>query len=270
MAKNSPEFTVNGVPCTVAVDGGIVEGEPGGKPEATVVFKVAWPIRFDLVKALRGEVVWAGGSDFIRMHGFPYPDSPNMSCLEVTEVRPLSTQTMRTRGDGWVEYPYALVTAKFGTPEWGDEEFWSLRVGISGEFLTMPGTSWRFLGGNPVGAEIGRVLPDEQIEYTAHRLPFIPQEEIDPLKGGKVNATPYRIGRQTYATGRLLFVGANTESRASILGLEHDVTYSIVSRLVDWNKYLDPSDNSWKLVTSDGTLSGFTPYGYEDFSILPV
>lgn len=263
-------FNVRGVPCAVEVDSGITEGEPDGKPEAEVQFRCAWGDRFDLLRALRGELIWTGGSTFTRIGGFAYPDSPNIWCLDVPSIVP-GPGVPRTLPNGWIAYEEATVTARFGVPEYdlANDQYWSLRLGTTGEFVTLPDTTWYFLGGDPVGSELARPMPQTQIEYTAHRLPFIPQDEIDFLTP-KINANPYRVGRKVYPIGTLLFCCGNTDLRASALGIEYDIGYQLIKRSVDWNAYWNPATYSWTIVTSDGTAGGVTPFQYEDFDILPV
>lgn len=263
----SPAFNVGGIACAIELVDGITVGDSGGRPEAIVKFKCDYEYRLDLYQKLRGEVFWFPPSGYLRMPGYPYPEDPSLICLDVSSIRGIGPT--RTDVFGWLHYESAVVTARFGVPEYDPVEFWSLREETSGEFVTYPGTNWMYIGGGIVDAEQSRPMPHKQISYSTHRLPFIPSAITATLQD-TVNLNPYRIGNVVYDAGVLLFLGNSTESRRTLVGLEHDISYQIAYRRVPWNYVWNPASFSWQEVSSDGTAGGVRPFETADWSILPV
>lgn len=276
-------FVVNGVSASIYVgedgeSGGIVESWPESGPVATVHFKVPWAERHKLMQALAGPVITVGG--LTRRVPFAYPDSPNLYCMEIGQTRGLK---YRTREDGWGSYESAVFPATFKVPAWqfeagdpGDpnrdasgQPWTTTKIKTSGEVLSVPGGTYLWVAGPDAGkpveeSQLGIVRPKVEIEMTRHWMPWIPLAAIRAAVG-KLNESPITIGDQVFAKGELLFAGANTSVDTDTMGnVVQEVGYTLLGQDSDWNTLI-ARDSSYRLVSTNGTTSGTTPFAYADW-----
>jgi hypothetical protein len=265
MPGTGPTIDIRGITCSVVEDGGPQESEASGLAQASVVFKCVYTERYNLVRALLGG---------IGLPPFPYPPSPNLYALETPNVVPARSSTIKTDILGWPTYDEAEVTCRFGILPFGfdashpsGEAYATVSTKTTGEFLTFPDSSFKFVDGSatPVGQDVGRPMPQSAISFKRFWLDNIRQDVIASLIG-KINADPWRIGRQTYLAGTLLFLGGDSEEEFDTIGgYKANVDFQFAHRPVHWNYYWHPTAAAWTLVTHNGLSGGVPPFELASF-----
>lgn len=276
------------VPFTIVVDSGvhqsgIHEGAPKEGPWAEVKFRCLWDDRFALCTELIG--TWtAAGSTVIRTPAFPYPPAPALFCTDITDISPMGKPIIpRYLSLPWVSRQLATVTARFSIPGYtqdGSDQsgraYTKVSVSTSGEFLTLPNTTYWFADGTPTLTPVGFLIP--QIDFTVSRfkLPFIPDAQMAAMCG-KVNNAPFAITRTfTAATGTALFMPGNIQPDGNVQAMfveEFGYVFSYVAEYhflwkpVAWNYFLHPDRTTGFAAVTDG--NGNSPYASGDFTSLP-
>jgi hypothetical protein len=256
---------------TILEDSGITEAITGDGPMATVKFKVLRAAdRYSFCQQLLG--LWTGtppGNIFYTLP-YEYPPSPNLLCTQIPEIIGFDKPLPLSVGLPWLFKKSTIVTAVFTRPPWQaatNAGFFSIDFSASGEFLTIPETTYRFGDGTPTMTPIGVVMPEAQITVTRHRMPFLPDQYAMPLIG-TINNAPFIIGWNTYPTSTLLFSGMTSEIAPDPLGnIAFTVKYIFTFRPVNWNYYLHPNRTTGFALITDG--NGNSPYQFGNFNILP-
>jgi hypothetical protein len=270
--------TTISVPFKVLSDDGIREGVTrSGGPGATVRMRCLFEDHYDLVRDLMGTSVVVGGS-IVRTPPFAYPASTNLYCTEIPEISGGKKKFFSSffPSDGnWIASKYSYLTVVF-TPIPYDfdgsgpagQPWTSLHIGVSGEFLSMPQSHYKFADGVPTTTGVGKVVPQQEISLTRHFLPYLPVVEMD-AQVGKVNGADFTIGAFTYLAGTLLFLGGENEYQRDTAGNTlMDLDYKFLYRKVKWNYYKHPSPTHDFEVVTDG--NGDPVYEDDgDFSLLP-
>lgn len=255
---------------TVMIDDGIQESNPPDGPRATVKFKCLWDQRYQMVRDLVGTWV-VSGSSVVRTPPYRYPESPNLICTSIDLIEPFGKPYIPAGfALPWIAKKYAVITAGFTVPTWtpdGPSAYSTIQFGASGEFLTLPETTYRFSDGTPTGTPIGLLVPQMEISVTRHRMPTVPVSQMFGLQG-KINNAAYSISGYSFAAGTLLFMpGASTIEADTAGTLSYACEYKFIARTFNWNYYLHPNRTTGFAEVTDG--SGNKPYSAGDFSTLP-
>lgn len=256
---------------TVMADSGVKEGGSVDSPRASVKFKVAWVDRINFVNFVCGTTT-GGPGGVIRTKPAAYPPSPNMYATREFEIEPLG-KLMTV--NGWVSYPFAVVTINFAVPDYGLDNgtgdpsgvpWTTTTFDVSGEFLTLPDSAYTFPGGTPVGAPVGRVIPQVGITFKRHWLPYLPVLEMLSLIG-KVNNAAFSVGNFNCPTETLMFLGGpNTRQADTSTDPSQEVEYKFLYRPINWNQFMKPDGTGFAYLTDAG---GNKVYQLGDFTILP-
>lgn len=260
----------SGVVYSIMVDNGLEEGvEPDG-PTATVKFKCAWGDRYVFIRDLVGRSV-ASGNSSVRVIPMQYPPSTNLYCRP--NVRVTGLGQFKT-ASGWAAYESAIVTATFARPLWAFDNsdpsgspWTSTSIDPSGQFLTLPESTYRFDDGTPTNTPIGLVLPQATITFTRHWMAFAPLSEAMAL-AGQVNNAAFAIGNYVFPTGTLLFMPGKMNKSSDAQGnVTWEVEYKFVFDPKGWNNFMHPDRTSGFSSVTDG--NGNPPYTQGDFTTLP-
>jgi hypothetical protein len=264
------------VPFKVLADDGIRESvdDTGGGPSATVRMRCLFEDHYQLVRDLMGTSVVSGGA-IVRTPPFAYPASTNLFCTSIPEIGGGSKKFFSSffPSDGnWIVPKYSYLTANFTTipydPIAGPTGYTSLKIGVTGEFLSMPRSQYRFADGVPTITGVGKLIPQQEISWTRHMMPYIPVVEMD-AQLGKVNAAAFTIGPFAYPAGTLLFLGGQNEFQRDTAGnLLFDFDYKFIYRKVLWNFYKHPSPTHGFEVVTDGN-GDFVYDATGNFGLLP-
>lgn len=263
------------IPYTILADEGITLAYPDEGPTATVKFKTLWTDQYQLAKDLIGTSTNVGGTT-VRTEPFAYPGNPSLYCKTITSVRPIGP-TIPLTGVGlpWITKKWAITEAVFKRPLFSfngldgpyGQPWTTIQFGASGEFVTLPDSTYRFTDGTPTNTPIGKVVPQIEINVKRYFMPYLPVAEMAALVG-KINNAVYRVGNYSFPAGTLLFMGGPSEFAADTAGnITQEVEYKLVYRPINWNKYFHPNRTTgWDTVT-DG--SGNSPYESGNFATLP-
>lgn len=257
----------------ILADSGVSEGGSLESPRAAVKFKVAWGDRIAFVNFVCGTVVGGAGS-IVRTPPMRYPPSPNMRATRDFEIQPLGK--LSVDATGWVAYPFAVVTINFAIPEYSIEDgsgdpsgqpWTTTTFDVSGEFLTLPDSAYKFSGGVPTGSPVGKIIPQVAISMKRHWVPYLPVSAMLGLIG-KVNNATFTIGDFTCQPETLLFLGGPNQRQADTAGGQsQEVEYKFSYRPVSWNKFIHPNGTSGFQYITDG--SGNKVYDAGSFGTLP-
>jgi len=264
------------VPYSIMRDNGITLAYPEDGPSATVRIKTLQTDAYQLAKDLLGTSTNVGGT-IVRTRPFAYPGNPSLYCRSITSVRPLGpTIPLTSIGLPWITQKWAITEAVFrqlpfaldaNDPNYTGQAYTTVQFGVSGEFVTLPDSTYRFSDGTPTNTPIGKLLPQIEINVKRYFMPYLPVAEMAAL-AGKINNALYKIGNYSFPVGTLLFAGGPSEFNVDTAGnITQDVEYKFVYRPVNWNKYFHPNRTTgWDTVT-DG--SGNSPYESGTFTTLP-
>jgi hypothetical protein len=246
-------------------------------PQATVRFKCFWDDRYVFCQQLLG--TWQGTppNTVHRTPPFRYPPSPNLFCMSIDKIeehgKPFIPFGMVLP---WMARKFAIVTATFYVPKYGvdgADAYSKTTFACSGEFLTLPETTYRFQDGTPTNTPIGVMIPQLEITVTKYKLPFLPIAAMLALEG-RVNAFDFQIQGVPFPAGTLLFMSGTSDYEIDMLGnVAYTQEYKFIAKPIPWNFFLHPNRTSgWRNVFGppswDG--SGFTqPYPQGDLSNLP-
>jgi len=275
------------VPYTIVVDSGvhqsgIHEGAPKEGPWAEVKFRCYWDDRFILCTELMGTWTVAGRT-VIRTPAFVYPAAPQLFCTDIVDISPMGKPIIpRLLTLPWLSRQLATVTARFSIPGYtqdGSDQsgraYTEISINTSGEFLTLPNTTYYFADGTPTGTPIGFMMPQIDFTISRHKMPFIPDAEM-ALMCGKVNGSPFAISRSfTAETGTALFMPGSVQPDGNVQAFFYEVgypfsyvvEYHFLYRPIPWNFYLHPNRTSGFQIVTDG--NGAPPYQSGDFTTLP-
>jgi hypothetical protein len=260
------------VPYSTMYDQGISESTDEGGPRAVVRFKCLWDDHYQLVQDLVG-AVRRSADTIIRDTPFPYPANSKMYCTGIASVEGHGNGALsRFFPANWLPRRRAVVTANFSVPTFAlpgnpGEAWTTVTFGASAEFLTLPGSTYRFADGTPTNTPIGKVIPTIEVNVKRHRMPYLPIAQIAATLG-TINNAPFQVAGFPFAAGTLLFVGGPSEIEADTTGtVTQTVEYRFLFRPINWNFYLHPNRTTGFAAVTDG--SGNSPYLPGDFAVLP-
>lgn len=262
---------------SIIANEGITQSYDDQGPQATVKFKTLWADAFQLAKDLLGTSTNVGGT-IVRTPPFPYPGNPSLYCRAIPSVRPLGPCIPLTNvGLPWITRKFAITEAVFrqlpfaldggDTSTYTAQAYTTVQFGASGEFITLPDSTYRFTDGTPTNTPIGKMVGQIEINVKRYFMPYLPVSEMASLVG-KINNATYRIGNYFFPVGTLLFLGGPSDFSVDTAGnITQEVEYKFIYRPINWNKYFHPNRTTgWDTVT-DG--SGNSPYESGTFTLLP-
>jgi hypothetical protein len=268
-------ITPGGISYTVMHDQGITESiDPESGPQAQARLRCSWTDHYAFMQE------WIGtskkvGSAIVRSYPLAYPPAPNLRARAIAGVELLGKPTTNVPS-GWLVASDVIVTVHFGILLYGGQQsqggatgqpYTTVTFGVSGEFLTLPESTYRFPDGTPTNSPVGRVIPQIQINVRRYQVPYLPVAEMVAL-AGSVNSTPTQIGNYTFAPGYLLFSGGPSDFTMDSLGnVTNQVDYTFMYRPIPWNYYLHPNRTTGFALITDG--NGNPVYGSGDFNTLP-
>lgn len=254
-------------------DSGIRETYAESGPAATVKFKCLWSDHYKLVAGLLGQ--WGGTppSTFAYTGPFAYPvgGTTSLMCTSVSSIEGLGKYIPDpVAGLPWLVRTYAVITANFTRPPYqpaSEGGYFKITFGASGEFLTIPNTTYQWADGTPTNTPIGILIPQAEITVTRYKLPFLPDQVMIPLVGS-LNNSPFQIGNNVYPMGQLMFAIGNSQTEADVFGnITYQCEYKFTYRPVDWNAYFKPDRTTGFAIITDG--NGNPPFAYSNFDVLP-
>lgn len=274
------------VPYSIVVDsgaqaGGIHEGSPKDGPWAEVKFRCLWDDRFQLCSDLIGTWAVAGGT-IIRTPAYLYPASPQLFCTDIVDItpfgKPLPSRFVPIRA--WIFRQLATVTARFTIPGYtqdgsdqSGQPYTVLSLNTSGEFLTLPDTTYWFADGTPTLTPIGFLIPQIEYTWTRYRMPIIPDAQMAALCG-KVNSDSFKISKTfTADPGTCLFMPGAVRPDGNVQAMfayeygfpfTYVAEYKFLWKPIPWNYFLHPNRTTGFAVVTDG--SGNTPYASTAFT----
>jgi len=274
---SSPTLTINGVPVSIALPGdggqGVVE-QYSPEPTADVVFKVPYARRNEVVLGLLGGII-ASGYTVSRLPPFAYPPNVNLFCTSIGQTTGIKP---RTNALGWVEYEYVLMPAHFSvptydvdhaspTPDFSNHLYTTTKFKGNAEVFSPPtGTYFYAAGtfnGKPVAeANVGFVRSRSEIEFTRHRMPFVPVFDIMDTVG-YVNLNPITLGDFTFPAECLLFTTWDVSPSVDPASGARtwDITFNLLgNQNIKWNEFMDPK-GAWVAINSKNDGSGDAPFG---------
>ena len=270
-------FYILGLPVSIDLEGvgdqAIIENLTQDGPTADVTMRCYWADRFTVYKGLVGGA-YKSGTQVKYAWPFTYPDSPNLRCVGISNVRGIKP---RTNASGWVYYAQCRFVAHFAVPSWDAipqnqgapdpsfQEMTTTRMRGTSEIFAPPGGSLVFADGSPVpDSSIGIVRGRTEIVMTRHLVPWPPINAIMSLTGC-VNNDTITFGDQTFARGFLLYTNPDIEpvSDPSTGNRCWDITFTMLGNQdYEWNKFLSPA-GTWQIA---GPSVGTTVFQYQNFS----
>lgn len=254
-------------------DSGITEANPEYGPIATVKFKILDAAdRYSFVQQMLG--LWTGTPPANINYVAPaaYPPSPNLICTAVPSITGFDKPLPLSIGLPWLYNRSSIITCLFTRPPWQaaiNQGYFSIDFNASGEFFTVPETTYRFADGTPTSTPIGLLVPQAQIVVTRYRMPFLPDAYAMPILG-TVNAQPFQIGWNIYPAYTLLFAGLTSTVEADPLGnITFRCAYIFQYRRIPWNYEYYPAysaNTGFALVTD---ANGAQKYETGNFEALP-
>jgi hypothetical protein len=267
------------VPYTIVVDSGVVstgihEGAPREGPWAEVKFRCYWNDRYQLCSDLLGTWIVAG-TTVIRTPAFLYPAAPQLFCTDIMDITPMGKPIVpRFLFLPWVSRQLATVTARFTIPGYtqdGSDQsaqaFTRVSMSTTGEFLTLPQTTYRFADSTPTFTPVGFMIPQITFTWQRFKLPIIPAVAMAAMCG-KVNSDSFKLTRDfTAAPGTVLFMPGDVQPDGNVQAMfvfeygypfSYTANYIFMWKPIPWNYFLHPDRTSGFQVVTDG--SGNPPY----------
>lgn len=256
---------------TIMHDQGIFESNTEDGPMARVKYKVLnYDDRYSFVQQLLG-IQTGSPTAFVYIGPYAYPPSPNLICTSVESVEPFGKpRIIPTLGLPWLARKQAIVTAVFTRPPYQPSStggYFAVMFSGSGEFKTLPGTTFRFADGTPTNTPVGFIIGQAQITVRRFKLRYMPDFYFTPLIG-QINNAPFQILQNVYPTDSLLFTVGNSTTEADVFGnITYTLDYVFTYRSVNWNFDYHPNRTTgWALIT-DG--NGNPRYKEGNFDTLP-
>ncbi len=272
----SPTLAINGVAVTIAVenmgDRAVVE-RYSPEPSADVTFLVPYESRNLVVLGLLGGILQSGKS-ISRLPPLAYPPNPNLCCLSIGDTVGIKPRTNQL---GWVEYSHVLMPAHFGVPTWdfshdtptpdlSNHLYTTTKFKGNVEVFSPPTATYFYktgtYSGKPVAeANVGFVRSRCEIQFTRHRMPFVPVKAITAVVGG-TNLTTITLADFDFPQGQLLLATWDVEpsSDPASGARTWDVTFNLLGdQTRPWNQFMDPA-GSWVEINSKADGSGSPPF----------
>jgi hypothetical protein len=264
-----PELPAPGY--SVMENSGIIEANPDNGPTAIVRYKCYSQDRYSMAQQLLGKWTGVQPANILYIGPFAYPPSPNLLCTSILSIemhgKPIPDPFA---GLPYLAKEFCIVTAMFTRPTWQAATsggYFSITFSGSGEFFTLPETTYQFADGTPTQTPIGIWVGGAQITVNRFRMPFLPDYNAMPLIG-YLNDAPFQIGNVIYSIGSLLFASVESLTESDVLGnLTYQFSYNFMFRQYDWNWYFHPNRTTGWAPVTDG--DGNPPYPYGNFNLLP-
>lgn len=165
-------------------------------------------------------------------------------------------------------YGGAKVTIGFKFYAWNfqDAQWSSRQLRQSANFVTLPYRVYSFADGTQTGADMGFLVPEQDLLYTRYWIPDL--SYIEPTiysMVGRVNSEPF--GPNNLDPGTVLFLGGDTDQSRSVFGqLSQNVQMAFRWRYIPWNYFMHPNGTSGFQPVYDG--AGNQPYPAIDLNAL--
>ena len=161
-------------------------------------------------------------------------------------------------------YSTAKMMVEFATPQWdmsGGSAFLTENLKFSSNFITLPGSAYKFGDGTVVTQDVGRYVPEVEWSVTSYMMPTLDTATIMSVVGCVNSATILGCAPNT-----LLFNGVNSQ-RQTTTGFvnSYETQFSFVYRPVSWQMLMRPDGTGFATVT-DNNGNGIFPTA--DFSVL--
>src|SRR5574343_212275 len=247
------------------------------EPEAAVVYRCAWDDRYELAQELLG--YYPEGSSTFGSYTLPaeYPPSPNLRCVGIQSITPDKAVNW-TDPAKWSPYKWALITAVFRVPPWGDLSsatpagqidpppgtpatggtpilFWRQRVRASAAFKVLPKGKLKFSTSlTIVETEVSKPAAQAEITLEFPKTPFNPYQLCRPYLG-KINDAAI-FG---HAAGCVLFDSIDTDVSSTSDGSDCNVVLSFLARDASWNTLVNDEGED-ELVEFDGAATTTRPF----------
>jgi hypothetical protein len=256
--------TIGGVVARIA---GIKErGDNQAGLVATVTYHVPWMDRFRFYEGLAGElttITVPGGGSITRRIPNLYPDSSDdpfiapMYAQPDIQVEPLGK--ILEREDGWADFGkdpdtgavngLAEVTVNYQRflldPNLGQPYLSESKRG-SGQFLTLPGTPFRFVSdAKPIQQDVGKYIPQIEVQRVYDRAGALDEATLFGL-AGTVNAATWRD--QPAGTWMMAMIEDHI-SRVMLGTPEVGAALSLLWRPYPWNHVFRRDSGLWEQVT---------------------
>lgn len=254
----------------------------GQGSSGTRIFLIDWADYPEFLGDILGRQYVVGGEVVIDTAVSTFPGAPKLIADEVSiesfDERPGShavslSGTHNSYQKAKVTVQYRPLEASDSTnppdsPEVPSGTFLEFTSEGTGEFLTVPGTGWKWSNGDPLSPEAnkGIIVGSETFSFTWSRVPQPPWSTITAAKG-KLNQGSFA----GHAEGHVLFLGAQ---RRKAFDINPDaqtlwtLTYQFKARSQDWRKSYrsEPAGEvGWKFVSD---ANGAYPYQLTDFQSL--
>jgi hypothetical protein len=212
----------------------------------TVSYLVAWTDLVEFMKQVGGYPSTASTTATIPLQ-CPYAANLYASSQSVAP--------MGVGPDIDTPYSHARVTVNFKSTQFdytAPESYLSEDLRFAGNFITLPGSAYKFGDGTPIDATVGRQVPEVEISLTRHKLYNLDIGLITALTG-KVNSTTFVPSKYNCPPGTVLFAGASTRTDFAFGSLPvTDLTLSFLYRPVLWNAVLHPDGVTGFAIVQDG------------------
>jgi hypothetical protein len=274
-------------------DQAIVESWPPEGPTADVWFQCNWADRYTVVKYLRGGTIRSGnGKTISYLRPASYPDSPNMLCTAINEIRGIKPRVYQAGSflptgqslPGWGYYELARVHAHFSVPTWdavgqspqdpSGLPMTTTRYSSRAEIFAPPTGSFYYAAGayntKPVAESSAAVVRSRvEIAMTRHMVPYPYLSDIMEWDGC-VNDQTVTFADRTFPRGCLLFLGADMDPVADPTTGERcwDYTFNFMGNFnIEWNEFMDPA-GVYVLINNSPAGTGDPPFEYIDYGAL--
>lgn len=217
-----------------------------------------------------GEISWADGDALIAEcfpSGFALPGTyPGKNYLY---VQSLSIEPLSPIGEGGMLcadvaiYGRGKATIKYGKLPFEPSNFITRRWGFSGEFMTIPASSMKWLSDSLAvqNEEISaaKIIPMIEHSITRHRATTVPWSAIK-ANIGHINDAPLNNAIFTgVGSGQLLYLGANIDFTFSTDGTQiWNIEHRFQERKVrwngldyGWNEFWRPDAKKWDQLVDD-------------------
>ncbi len=223
-----------------------------------MAFHVLWTDRFAFAKTVAGTV--EGTGPIRRIVPLRYPDSINLIAQRLTIEgvgRPVSAVQ---------PYTAAKITVYFEFVPWliqgNSNPFLAIRLKFGGNYVTMPGTAFKFASDStPIKQDMGVFVPEVGYNITIYQGPTLDDATITSLVG-KINSTIFLNN----PVKTMRFDGADADYSMTFDGQQQFTKqFAFTYRAKPWGQILRP-DGVWEeaVNVTDGSLA------YETAELKPL
>jgi hypothetical protein len=233
----------------------------------------AWQFVRDVAGSIRN--LGGPGSPMLYRVPLQFPENPNLyangASITYGGAQQWAAGTYTYSGPsglGPSPYGYARVDVNFKFYAWGfqDAQWSTYQMRSSGNFITTPYQVYLFADGRRTDADVGILVPEQEMVYTRYWLPDLSYIEPTVLAmSGCVNSAPF--GPRALDSGTVLFIGGDSNQTQSVMGIQsQDVQLTFRYRRIPWNNFLHPDGVSGFQPIADG--AGNPPFPGADINQL--